>query len=331
MKELISRILGSVWVFVAAIVVIAGCAMGNLLAFTPQADWTFEGLWANRESVYGVLAVIYLLCASRYVMGLTPALVARLRGVVDTSPDQFDALAERIAGKWPVFGITLVALFLAGEFLVRFANILMNVSTRDLQALPHEMGWVFLPLEIVVLAFATWRMFWLSRLAVEPLKINLLNPAPTFPFSSLSFAYASILSLRMLLQFVLYGSVMGGMMANAFLGFGLMSVLMLVVPILGTHNQMQKQKDRALQEIDNELIALTQPIFTPGSTNMKTLEEMSRPMESLLGLRKRIATLWTWPVSNSLQAAQALVLSSLPVWLPLIKNYIWPIVQKLMS
>jgi hypothetical protein len=168
-------------------------------------------------------------------------------------------------------------------------------------------------------------------LAVEPLNISLLNPAPTFPFSALSFAHASILSLRMLLQFVLYGGVMGGMMTNAFLLFGVMSLLMLIVPILGTHNQMQKQKDRALQEIDAELITLTQPIFTPGRVPAKTLEELSKPMESLLGLRKRIATLWTWPVSNSVQAVQALVLSSLPVWLPLIKNYIWPIIQKLMS
>ncbi|HQW35772.1 MAG TPA: hypothetical protein PLW39_06045 [Thermoflexales bacterium] len=327
---LVLKFLESPVLFAACIAVIFLTSIANLLVFTPQSSWTFDGLWANRGNVLQTIEAIYLLAAPRYVLSITPGLVERLRGVVAAPDAAFNDLKRKISGKFPIYVISLLTLFIAAQGLVTFISILSNAASNGMSSLGFSTFWMFLPTEIIVLVIATWRMFWLSRMAVQPLNINLLNPRPTFPFGILSFAYASLLSVRMLVRFVLFGSA-SGMMANAFMVFGVMSLLMLIVPILGAHNQMEKEKDRALAEIDNELMEVTKPILAPGIESRTELSKIAAPMESLISLRKRIASLWTWPVSSSLSAIRAILLSSLPVWLPFIKNYIWPILQALMS
>ena len=324
------KFLESPVLFVACIAVIFLLSLANALVFTPQTSWTFEGLWANRNNVLQIIEVIYLLAAQRYVLGITPKLVERLRGVAAIPNDLFDDLKQKIAGKFPIYVISALAIFLAGQTLVAFVGIVGDVAANDMRSLGFAIGWMYLPTEIIVLLIATWRMFWLSRMTAQPLNVNLLNPRPTYPFGILSFAYASLLSLRMLVRFVLFGSAQG-MMANAFVVFGVMSVLMLIVPILGAHNQMEKEKQRALAEIDNELMEITKPILAPGSQGATELSKLVAPMESLINLRKRIASLWTWPVSSSVSALRAVLLSSLPVWLPFVKNYILPIAQSLLG
>lgn len=324
------KILESPVVFAVCIAVILLTSIANVFVFTPQASWTFDGLWASRSNVAQIIEVIYLLAAPRYVLSITPGLVERLRGVVAAPDEVFDDLKRKISGKFPIYGMTALTIFIAAQALARFAAILGDAAANDMRSLGFSIGWMFLPTEIIVLTIATWRMFWLSRMAVQPLNINLLNPRPTFPFGTLSFAYASLLSLRILVRFVLFGSAFG-MMANAFIVFGVMSLLMLIVPILGTHSQMEKEKDRALAEIDIELMEVTKPIFAPGAQPVSGLTQISGPMESLIALRKRVSSLWTWPVSSSISAIRAIVLSSLPVWLPFIKNYLWPILQSLMK
>ncbi|MBX7214092.1 MAG: hypothetical protein K1X39_08795 [Thermoflexales bacterium] len=330
MKKLFA-FLDSPLVFVVATVLIVGVGVANTLLFPTSATLSIDSVWAQRLDWASFVEVAYLLLAPRYIFSLTPGLVARLRPAVGVPTSDFDRIEKRIADPWPVRLLTVIALLIMADFVGRLLIVAANPAAYNGGELGRESGRYMLPLELFILAVATWRMFWLSRLAVRPLAISLLNPAPVYPFGTLSFSYASLLSLRILARLVLFGSIQGTMMGSAFTLFGVMSLLMLIVPILGTHNQMLVAKTRALLEIDKELVSLTKPIFAPDALPISNLAAMTAPVEQLLTLRNRVNGLWTWPVSSSLKAAQALVFSLLPAWLPLIKNYVWPVLQTLLG
>jgi hypothetical protein len=307
---------------VLVVILAAGLAA---MAQDAGGNWTAAALWQQRAVFVQQIETAFLLGAPWLVMRATPGWVERLRIIVDVPGQVFNLHKAAIASLWVLRAWLLVAIAVALLALVR----VIVPDTAGPNAERTLTGAAQLPLEIVFVLIALWRMIWLGRLSAQPLKLDLFNPAPTFPFGWLSFAYAAVLSLRIALRFVLVGSA-HPLMATAFGVFAAASLLMLVLPITGVFLQNTRLKFAALARIDAQVRALMQPLAGP-TLDLPDVVQVNQRLDAWAALRKRIDAAWAWPVPNATSAVQAVGVSLTPVLLPALKQYALPLVQQLLG
>ena len=176
--------------------------------------------------------------------------------------------------------------------------------------------------------FAIWRMAQLARLSHQPLEINLYDTHSLYPFGQLSFAYAAIISVRMLIQIATTGFV-EGVMAVIFIISSVASLLALVLPIWSVHRQLRSEKQQMLQQLAAQMNQVTRSLFAQQLDKPEHLQSVATSLQTIGSIHERIANIWTWPVPNSITAIQVLLLSTAPTLLNLLKTYILPMVNSL--
>lgn len=298
-----------------ALIVSLIAILGTGLAF-----WWLDGV---RDAFFRSVIVAYVVAAIHHVAQRTPALVARMRPVVLAPDATFETLARRVIGARLNPLLKLLAPTFACGWL---ASLLLRLALGA----AVEMRWHFtltellMPLTEVIFSLAMiWRMFNLARLASQKLDINLFDPRAVYPFGELSFAYASVISVRMLLQILLLGSAIGGVMAAIFSLAAVASLLALILPIWPVHLQMVRAQIGVLLKLDGELNALTRHLFLDAHDTEDVSYSAAQVM-AIGAMRDRIYARWTWPVPDSVTAVQAVALSASPTLLSTAKSYLLP-------
>ena len=275
----------------------------------------------QRQTLYRAIIAAYIVSAVQWVIDLTPRLLQRLRPVVLIPDDDFDRRAQRVIGERLNPWLKLFAPLFAVLWLLRV--VLQAINRANGQQGPFTE--LLMPIiEVVFSVVAVWRMVRLAQLSSQPLDINLFDARAVYPFGDLSFAYAAVISVRMVLQLLLIGEVQGGGMVAVFSLASVASFLALILPIWSVHVQMLQAKIKLLHRLDAELHQLTRPIFADTSRNVK-LAEYAAQVQAIGSMRDRIAARWTWPVPDSVTAVQAIAISGAPTLLTVAKTYLGPL------
>jgi hypothetical protein len=295
------------------------------IAVIVLAGLVFYALDGTRHDLYRAITAAYLVSAVYYVIDLTPRVLRLLRPVVLIDNTAYQALSDRIAGTEIN---TLLKLFAPVVALLWASNALLRV----IGGLDVSFQWngvlteTPMPIiEVIFSAVAIWRTYWLARLSSNPLDINLFDAQAVYPFGQLSFAYAAVISIRMVLRIVFFGVVENGGMAAVFTLASVASLIALIVPIWSVHSQMAAAKIKILQRLDAEMNAVTQPLIKNTNAVQPQLAAFATQIQALGAMRDRIAGTWTWPVPNSITAVQALLVSGAPALLSASKSYIGPL------
>jgi hypothetical protein len=164
-------------------------------------------------------------------------------------------------------------------------------------------------IEVLFSAAMLWRM------------INLFDLRGVYPFGEISFAYASVVSVRMTLQ-ILTGGQIVGLIVAIFSVAAIASLLALILPIWPVHRQMLAEKISALDRLDQELHTLTHGLF--GARDTADVSRSAAQVMAIGAMRDRVAARWTWPVPDSITAVQVIALSSAPTLLTTAKTYLLP-------
>jgi hypothetical protein len=299
-----------VWIASLALIVLAGAAH----AVRDGAP----------NMLYLAVIVAYSSSALRIVADFTPQLLHALRPVVRAPDETVAHLIRRISGSWTNTLLKLIAPVFA---LGWTASIALRLVAGDAVESPWRFTLTEALMPISEVAFSLlmiWRMTHLARLSSQPLDVNLFDPRAVYPFGNLSFAYAAVISIRMVLQFLLFGIVQGGGMAVIFSIASVASLLALILPIWAVHAQMLKAKIGLLERLDGELNAQTRR-FVTGERAPEVLAQTAAAVQSLGAMRDRIAARWTWPVPDSITAVQAVAISGAPTLLSVAKTYLSPL------
>lgn len=279
----------------------------------------------QRQTFYRAIIAAYIVSAVQWVIDLTPRLLQRLRPVVLIPDDDFETRAQRVIGERLNPWLKLFAPLFAVLWLLRV--VLQAINRANGQQGPFTE--LLMPIiEVVFSVVAVWRMVRLAQLSSQPLDINLFDARAVYPFGDLSFAYAAVISVRMVLQLLLIGEVQGGGMLAVFSLASVASFLALILPIWSVHVQMLQAKIKLLHRLDAELHQLTRPIFAdlnPNPTRNVKLAEYAAQVQAIGSMRDRIATRWTWPVPDSVTAVQAIAISGAPTLLTVAKTYLGPL------
>ena len=239
--------------------------------------------------------------------------------------DEFNQYASNVIGERINPALKLFApLFAAGWLMSLGARLALGVEAGQRWQGPLT-EWMMPLIEALFSAVAVWRMSRLAQLSSQKLNINLFDAREVYPFGDLSFAYASIISVRMLLQMAFFGMVHGGLMAVMFSLASASSLLALILPIWSVHTQMVQAKIKVLRLLDAEMHTLTRPLFTEAEQPRVQLSNFASQVQALGSMRDRVAARWTWPVPDSVTAVQAIALSGAPTILSMAKGYIAPL------
>jgi hypothetical protein len=274
--------------------------------------------------LYLATIVAYSSSAMRIVADVTPRLLRALRPVVRVSDDAFARIVAPISGSWTN---TLLKLIAPAFALGWVTSIALRLIAGDVAEFPWRFTLTEALMPITEVAFSLlmiWRMANLARLSNQPLEINLFDPRGLYAFGNLSFAYASVISVRMLLQILFFGFIQGSGMAVIFSIASVASLLALILPIWAVHAQMLKAKIDLLERLDGELNAQTRR-FVGGEREPELLAQTAAAVQSLGAMRDRIAARWTWPVPDSVTAVQAVAISGAPTLLSVAKSYLAPL------
>ena len=282
----------------------------------------------NFSSLYRAGIAAYLIAAVHWVIDLTPTLVYRVRPVVKISDSDFERHANRVIGSRLNFLLKLAAPVFA---LIWAIGFILRVQIGDQAGINAQVSLTetLMPLtEVGFSLFAIWRMAQLARLSHQPLEINLYDTHSLYPFGQLSFAYAAIISVRMLIQIATTGFV-EGVMAVIFTISSVASLLALVLPIWSVHRQLRSEKQQMLQQLAAQMNQVTRSLFAQQLDKPEHLQSVAASLQTIGSIHERIANIWTWPVPNSITAIQVLLLSTAPTLLNLLKTYILPMVNSL--
>ena len=281
--------------------------------------WWLDGV---RDVFFRAAVAAYIVAAMSYVTRLTPKLVAQLRPVVQAPDETFSDLAGHVIGA----RVNLLLQLFPPIFALGWLTSLLIRLTQGAEV---GLRWHFslteslMPIvEVIFSVVMVWRMVNLARLSSQTLAVNLFDPRGLYPFGNLSFAYASVISIRMLMQILLFGDVQGVMRAIFTLAAGA-SLLALILPIWSVHTQMVRAKIEVLLKLDGELNTLTQHLFK-GSRNTEDISHSASQVMAIGAMRDRIAARSTWPVPDSVTAIQAVALSASPTLLSAAKSYVLP-------
>lgn len=311
-------------------------AVGMLLVLGAFSTLLDQRLLAQSDStqslsftaIYRSIIAAYLIAAVHWVIDLTPKLIYQLRPVIKIDNEEFDRRAKRVIGR----RLNLLLKLLAPIFvLIWMIAVILRLLIGGETGATWQVSLTepLLPLtEVGFSLFAVWRMAQFARLSHQPLEINLFDTRPLYPFGQLSFAYAAIISVRMLIQIATSGFVEGPM-AVIFTISSIASLLALLLPIWSVHRQLLTEKLTLLQPLNEEMNRIARTLLDHAADEHQHLEIVARSMQTIHTIREQIANVWSWPVPNSVTAIQVLLLSTAPTLLNLLKTYILPLINTL--
>ncbi len=298
-----------------------GLSVGIIL-LVGLLNWWLDG---QTQTLFRAIAAAYIVSAVHWVIDLTPRLLERLRPVVSLPDAEFRQYTDRVIGE----RINPLLKLFAPLFAFGWA---LSLLVRVVAGGEVGLNWqgplteLLMPIiEVVFSIVAVWRMSRLAQLSSLELDINLFDARAVYPFGELSFAYAAVISVRMLLQIILFGFVQGGGMAVIFTIASIASLLALILPIWSVHVQMLRAQIKVLRLLDTELHKLTRPMFAENTPTSVGLSNFASQVQALGSMRDRIAARWTWPVPDSVTAVQAVAVSGAPALLSVAKSYIGPL------
>jgi hypothetical protein len=265
---------------------------------------------------------VYVLVALRALKSGTVRLLNRIRRVVLIADDAFDAHVHAIV----CIPFRIEMLLLAAS--IAFVSILL----LPLQ-LPTPMGsgQLKLPLEpwqasLIILSYSLlgWLILLLiytsvrlgrglSRLADEPIKINVFDPLDRLPFGQLSLLHSLTLAGLILVLVIPLGRPTEVVDYVVLILLSIGSLAALVLPLRGIHRQVQRAKTDVLERLYIEFDEVQSAVMMNRDLDSAELKELSERVRVLNELRTTVLHAPTWPFRNASAAIRASLAALSPI------------------
>lgn len=245
--------------------------------------------------------------------------VQEIRPALGVSAAEFEAIRYRFTTLpfWPILIITVLGLVF-GMYFAFQAGSTQAVSSI-LWAGISGLGYTLLPIWL----YAAYRhVSQIDDLYVKVKKLNLFNLQPLYGLARVAMVVGIFFVLLVNINFVsenYLGSVTQTPETIIFLSaIGITaSVAVFVIPVLGIHRKIEKDKTNLLAENAEQIESLRREIQTDmEKRSFKNIDGLEKGLSALLKVRDSISAIPTWPWSPGTfgRYASAIVLP-LIVWL----------------
>ncbi len=278
-------------------------------------DWW---VWHN----YVFFDVIWLPLALGYIHFMER--VARrsiedIRPVLGLSASEFDAVRYRFVTLpfWPVLIITLLGLSVGLYF--SFQSRSLDMPSTVLWSFISSQGYTFLPLWLYV---AYRHVSQIDSLYKRVTKLNLFNLQPLYGLARVAMVVGIFLLLVVNINFfneTYYGSItqtpettyqitVAGIAA---------AVAVFVIPVLGIHRKIEKDKNTLLAENAEQINSLRNEIQKDmEGRNFKNIDGLEKGLSALLKVRESVGAIPTWPWSpGTFRSFASAIVLPIIVWL----------------
>ncbi len=282
-----------------------------------------SGIWPARDVAVGISSVvvaIYILVYVRLIKRASVRALVRLRPSVLIGDAEFESYVQRFLcarGR-----VELLLWALAAVMLIVF----LVLPSDQLRGLPRQhpievAGLVLIALYWALLSYLLLSLVYISirnaralgGLATRPLAVNVFDPAGLLPFGRLGWMQSLGIVGLFLIPLVIIGPPSregGGWLV---IGLSVISLLALFVPLWGVHQQIAKARDRVLQSLSDELLAVQAALLQTGAKETAALQTLSQRTDLLVQLRTQVLGGPSWPFRNAGAIWRATIATISPV------------------
>ncbi|MCW5876678.1 MAG: hypothetical protein KIS85_07315 [Anaerolineales bacterium] len=278
-------------------------------------DW---GAWETRvffDVLWAPLGLGYI----HFMERVAKRSVEEIRPALGISASEFEAIRYRFTTLpfWPILIITVLGLVIGMYFSLQVGSTARASSI--LWSVLSGFGYTLLPIWL----YAAYRyVSQIDDLYTKVKKLNLFNLQPLYGLARVAMVVGIFLVLMVNLNFVsetYLGSVTQSPEAILFLSaLGISAaVAVFVIPVLGIHRKIEKDKTNLLAENAEQIESLRGEIQSDmEGRNFKNIDGLEKGLSALLKVRESIGAIPTWPWSpGTLRSFASAIMLPLIVWL----------------
>jgi hypothetical protein len=246
--------------------------------------------------------------------------LAALRPAVQVDDALYDRQARRtLHADWRVEALILLAS------AVLWVLIILVLSANELlaPARAHAGGLLmlgFILLSYVLLSWLALALIYttircargLGALAHSPLVVNVFDPRNLLPFGRLSLLYSIAPAGLVLIPLIALGrpTQMAGFLI---IGFSVVSLLLLFVPLWGVHRQMVRARDAVLGSIHERLMGVQDTLLSQADVDAAGVKLLTDSTTIMVNLRKLIVDAPSWPFKSEAAVVRAILATTSPL------------------
>ncbi|MCC7354349.1 MAG: hypothetical protein IT330_11385 [Anaerolineae bacterium] len=267
------------------------------------------------------LLTVYMLTMLRLLKRTAIKALGELRPAVQIGDQEYDNRVRRMVGT----DRRMEALLLLASAVVVVIVFVVFHSSFPIY------GWVYLPANpfIALFMLGAYTLFgWvgltlvystlrfgqaLGNLARCPLEVNVFDPTNLLPFGRLALIHSLPPAGVVLILIIALGRPTGALDYMVILLATLASLMALVIPLLGVHEQMDEAKDKALVKIHEEFKGLYKAFFDSPHLETKEIGDITNRTGTLVNLRRLIQEAPSWPFRDAATTVRAVVAATSPL------------------
>ncbi len=171
----------------------------------------------------------------------------------------------------------------------------------------------------------------LSKLAQEPIEINVFDPLDRLPFGRLSLMHSLTLVGLVLILVLPLGRPTEPLefFIIGLLSFG--SLCALALPLRGVRRQVERAKNDVLEKVEGEFYEVQINLMVEEDLDSETLADLEKRTKVLSDLRETILRSPTWPFRNASATMRAALAAASPILYflltELLRNIVLPLFQ----
>jgi len=265
-----------------------------------------------------VVLFVYILIVLRMLKRAALGALEELRPSVFISDEVYDRhVYQMVNARWGievallVCSIAIVALLfgVAGSDLFNLGGgFPASLPLKAFMAFTYVfLGWLLLSLIYAAIRQARA----LGALARCPLEVNVYHPANLFPFGRLSVWHGvAIVGLVMIPLLILGMPSRAGFLV---IGFSVIGLAAVFIPLWGVHEQISHAKAKALNAMSQQLLEVQTKWLDPLNHSADESKRLSDRINMLLTLRKVIAESPSWPFKSEAAIVRAAIAAASPL------------------
>ena len=289
--------------------------------------------WVAGAGAFGSVSEDFVAPAllAAYLLGLIHVLNRIARGSFEDFRDALDphARQEKLAAELTSIPDRAAILAIAIAEVLLTLGFLTNGGQRDrLRLLPPSLAaaefiawWIAIAVVALVVLHTVRQLRLITRLHAAATSIDLFDRSAIVAFSRLTSATA----IGLLVIPILSIASVSGQTTSQPTAFDLaqeaslvlLAAAAFVLPLLGMHDRMAREKGRLLREVNERLKVTTTRIHDGvDADHLADADQLNKTLNSLLAEREVIGRFSTWPWSpNTLRGFGSAILLPIVIWL----------------
>ena len=282
-----------------------------------------------------IVAVAYLILVSRVIDRMIEQSLQSLDTLVDVEAEHFQLYMARM--RRTSLAVELIWLAVSAVLTtVIFAAMRTSLPIDD----PRTNAPMFLPgygvgaglvlIEYTILGWAVLSLVWntirrartLGELSREPLEINVFDTTNVLPLGNIALATALAPAGLVVILLFGFGRPSSPISWTLLVLVTLASLVALLLPLRGIHRQMDAAKEKALSELNAGLARSFEEANVQPAPTGAAAADLSGRVGTLVGLRKTVGEMTTWPFRDTIAFGRAVLIALAPIIYAVINSLI---------